>query len=158
MLIITVYSMQSISNTFQGILISNGTSSYAVFIYDCTNMEWGGGVIGWQQSTTQYASHSNSGLISSNEAVCGFQTISFTSLVYRIEGGECTSVPSLSYTDCISLSLWVRVPQVELNFLLSFLSTCYLSSTSFYLSLPLSVYQSSFSSVWRGIGSEFRYN
>ena len=105
MLIITVYSMQSISNTFQGILISNGTSSYAVFIYDCSNMEWGHGVIGWQQSTTQYASHSNSGLISSNEAVCGFQTISFTSLVYRIEGGECTSVPSLSYTDCISLSL-----------------------------------------------------
>ena len=30
--------------------------------------------------------------------------------------------------------LWVRVPQAELNFLLSFLSTCHPSSTSFYLS------------------------
>ena len=29
---------------------------------------------------------------------------------------------------------WMIGPQVELNFLLSFLSTCYLSSTSFYLS------------------------
>ena len=31
----------------------------------------------------------------------------------------------------VSKRLWVRVPQVELNFLIS---TCYLSSTSFYLS------------------------
>ena len=98
-----MYSIQSTTNTFQGILISDGTSSYAVFIYDCSNMEWGGGVIGWQQSTTQYGSHSASGQISANSAVCGFQTSTFTTLVYRI--GEWPSVLSHSSTDCISLSL-----------------------------------------------------
>ena len=103
MLIIIMYSIQSITNTFQGILISDGSSSYAVFIYDCSNMEWGGGVIGWQQSTTQYASYTESGLRSSNRAVCGFQTSSYTTLVYKI--CECTSLPSLTYTECISLSL-----------------------------------------------------
>ena len=41
-------------------------------------------------------------------------------IVWRIDGDE--------------VRLWVQVPQAELNFLLSFLSTCHLSSTSFYLS------------------------
>ena len=75
---------QSTTNTFQGILITDGSSSYAVFIYNCSNMEWGGGVIGWQQSTTQYASYYASGQSSSNTAVCVSQTTSFTTLVYRV--------------------------------------------------------------------------
>ena len=44
-------------NRFQGILITDGYHSYAVFIYQCGSMEWGGGVIGWQASTLQYASY-----------------------------------------------------------------------------------------------------
>ena len=40
------FSIQSTTNTFQGVLISDGSSSYAVFIYDCLKMNWGGGVIG----------------------------------------------------------------------------------------------------------------
>ena len=83
-----MYSIQSTTNTFQGILISDGSSSYAVFIYDCSNMEWGGGVIGWQQSTTQYASHDNSDDRDSNETVCRYQTSSFTTLVYRVDSGK----------------------------------------------------------------------
>ena len=82
------FFIQSTTNSFQGILISDGSSSYAVFIYDCTNMEWGGGVIGWQQSTTRYASHSASRQSSSNEAVCDYQSSSFTSLVYRVDSGQ----------------------------------------------------------------------
>ena len=62
-------------------------------------MEWGGGVIGWQQSTTQYASHDASDDSDSNEAVCEYQTSSFTMLVYRIASGECLSVSPLSYID-----------------------------------------------------------
>ena len=79
-----IYSIQSTTNTFQGIVISDGSSSYAVFIYNCTNMEWGGGVIGWQQSTLQYASHYASGQSSANSAVCGFQTSLLGSLLYKI--------------------------------------------------------------------------
>ena len=54
----------------------------------CSNMEWGGGVIGWQQSTTQYASHNASDDRDSNEAVCRYQTSSFTTLVYRVDSGK----------------------------------------------------------------------
>ena len=115
--ILIVYSIQSTTNTFQGILISDGSSSYAVFIYDCSNMEWGGGVIGWQQSTTQYGSYYASGQTSSNSAVCGLQTSSFTTFVYRI--GEWPSVLSLSSTDCISPSLTLH---------LSFITSLYLVS------------------------------
>ena len=89
------FSIQSTTNTFQGVLISDGSSSYAVFIYDCLKMNWGGGVIGWQQNTTQYASHSASGQSSSNEEVCRGRSSSFTSLVYRISSGKSSSVQCL---------------------------------------------------------------
>ena len=102
-MILITYSIQSTTNTFQGILISDGYSSYAVFIYNCSNMEWRGGVIGWQQSTLQYGSHFASGQSSANIDVCGFQTSLLRSLVYKI--GEYPSVPSLSYVDCTPLSL-----------------------------------------------------
>ena len=96
-----MYSIQS--NTFQGILITDGSSSYAVFIYNCSNMERGGGSIGWYQSKTHYAHYYASFQDNSNRAVCGYQTAIFTSLVYRINKSECPSVSSLSYTDCMPI-------------------------------------------------------
>ena len=62
-------------------------------------------MIGWQQSTSQYASHFASDDGDSNLVVCEYQTSSFTTLVYRIDSGECLSVSSLSCTDFISLPL-----------------------------------------------------
>ena len=55
-------------------------------------MEWGGGVIGWQQSTTQYASHYASGDSDSNEAVCMYQSSLYTALLYRIDSGKYLSI------------------------------------------------------------------
>ena len=64
----------------------------------------------------------------SSSETCSGQT---TSAAYHFRFPLSTSGSALVH---VSKRLWVRVPQVELNFLLSFLSTCYLSSTSFYLS------------------------
>ena len=60
-----------------------------------------------------------------------FHRIRTTSAAYHFRLPLSTSGSALVH---VSKRLWVRVPQVELNFLLSFLSTCYLSSTYFYLS------------------------
>ena len=111
-----MYSIQSTTNTFQGILISDGYSSYAVFTYDCSNMEWGGGVIGWQQSTTQYASHDNSDDRDSNEAVCRYQTSSFTTLVYRVDSGKTfLCIPlSLPTSEFLTHSLPTPLPTSQL--------------------------------------------
>ena len=59
-----------------------------------------------------------------------FHRIRTTSAVYHFRLPLSTSGSAHVH---VSKRLWVLVPQVELNFLLSFLSTCYLSSTSFYL-------------------------
>ena len=103
-----MYSIQS--NTFQGILITDGSSSYAVFIYNCSNMEWGGSVINWYQSETHYAVYYASGLSNSNRAVCGYQTTIFTTLVYRIDKSKFhqfllspTLIVCLYHSLCISL-------------------------------------------------------
>ena len=49
------------TNTFQGILITDDVTSYAVFIYECGGMGWGGATIGWEASSTEYESHYLSG-------------------------------------------------------------------------------------------------
>ena len=63
-----------------------------------------------------------------------FHRIRTTSAAYHFRLPLSTSGSALVH---VSKRLWVRVPQMELNFLLSFLSNCYLSSTSFYLSSTL---------------------
>ena len=79
--------MQSKTNTFQGILITDGSSSYAVFIYDCGSMEWGGGVIGWQEGSSQYNSHSLSGDINSNDIGCLYSN-TYSAVVFKIDNGK----------------------------------------------------------------------
>ena len=79
--------MQSKTNTFQGILITNGSSSYAVFVYDCGSMEWGGGVIGWQEGSSQYNSHYLSGDINSNDVGCLYSN-TYSAVVFKIDDGK----------------------------------------------------------------------
>ena len=73
-------------------------------------MQWGGGVIGWQQSTTRYASYFASGQSDSNDAVCENHMSYFTTLVYKIDQSECPLVLSLLHYNIISLSLTLPVP------------------------------------------------
>ena len=75
---------QFITNTFQGILITDGADSYAVFIYVCGGMEWGGGEIGWQDSSSDYASHYLSGSSISNDIGCLYSS-SYSAVVFRLD-------------------------------------------------------------------------
>ena len=68
---------------FQAVLITDGTSSYAVFIYDCGGMEWGGAEIGWQYNSSLYREHYLSG---SSSASIGCQYSStYSAIVYRLD-------------------------------------------------------------------------
>ena len=79
--------IQFTSNTFQGVLITDGSSSYAVFIYKCGSMRWGGGVIGWQESLSQYNSHYLSGDSNSNDIGCLYST-NYSAAVFKIDDGK----------------------------------------------------------------------
>ena len=83
----TCIFIQSTTNTFQGVLITDDSSSYAVFIYECGSMEWGGGVIGWQASTSQYNSHYLSGKSISHDVGCLYST-NYSAVVFKIDDGK----------------------------------------------------------------------
>ena len=57
--------------------------SYAVFIYDCGTMMWGGGVIGWQASSSNYVANSLSGLSDNNNIACLYSTKQ-SAIVYHL--------------------------------------------------------------------------
>ena len=48
-------------------------------------MEWGGGVIGWQESSSQYNSHYLSGESHSNDVGCLYSN-SYSAVVFKIDG------------------------------------------------------------------------
>ena len=76
-------NLQSTTNTFQGILITDGTYSYAVFIYECGGMEWGGGEIGWRDGSSKQVSHPLSGSSNSNDIGCLYSE-TYSAIVYRL--------------------------------------------------------------------------
>ena len=82
-----IFLLQYTTNTFQGVLITDGSSSYAVFIYDCDNMDWGGGVIGWQASTSQYNSHYLSGHSNSNGVGCLYSN-TYSAVIFELYNGK----------------------------------------------------------------------
>ena len=88
--------MQGITNTFQAILITDGTDSYAVFIYECGGMEWGGGVIGWQDSSSNYVSHYLSGRSNSNNIGCLYSS-SYSAVVYKLKLDSEFACPFVAY-------------------------------------------------------------
>ena len=73
---------QSTTVTFQAVLITDGSDSYAVFIYDCGGMGWGGATIGWQDSATLYREHYLSG--SSSADVGCLYSNSNSAIVYKL--------------------------------------------------------------------------
>ena len=60
------------SNTFQGILITNGEVSYAVFTYKCGLMAWSGGAsIGYSTDGSFYYNHDLSLTSNASMIACG---------------------------------------------------------------------------------------
>ena len=77
------FHSQFITNTFQGILITDGRNSYAVFIYECGGMEWGGGEIGWRDGSSEQVSHPLSGSSNSNDIGCLYSN-TYSAIAYRL--------------------------------------------------------------------------
>ena len=73
------------TSTFQGVLITDGSASYAVFIYECGGMEWDGATIGWAYSSTLYERHNLSGTRSA-EVGCRYSATN-SAIVYRLDDG-----------------------------------------------------------------------
>ena len=71
------------TSTFQAVLITDGYDSYAVFIYQCGGMGWGGAEIGWQASRQDVDEHQLSGRESA-QIGCEYSTNS-SSTVFRLE-------------------------------------------------------------------------
>ena len=74
------------NTTFQGILITDGSVSYAVFIYECGGMGWGGATIGWQANSSDYQSHPLSGKSDNNKIGCLYSD-AYSAVVYHLS--EC---------------------------------------------------------------------
>ena len=74
---------QAITSTFQCVLITDGSTSYAVFIYECGGMEWDGASIGWQATSSLYQRHLLSGS-HSDKVDCEYSNFS-SAIVYRLD-------------------------------------------------------------------------
>ena len=69
------------ANTFQAILITNGTKSYAVYTYKCGEMEWGDeSTIGFNAGGEYYENHPITGHFQSHYISC-LQNISTGNLI-----------------------------------------------------------------------------
>ena len=74
-------------NTFQGIVITNGASSYAVFTYECGDINWGGGAtIGFKATGSFYQNHAYSGSRAASIDCVNSPTSQWNNVVYRLNG------------------------------------------------------------------------
>ena len=81
-----LFSQQAQTSTFQAVLITNDTESYALFIYECDKLDWDGAVIGWVETGyDQYESDYRSGDSSSR---VGCQFYRKTTVIYRLSEYE----------------------------------------------------------------------
>ena len=71
-----------LTNRFQGVLITDGFDSYAVFLYNCDDMDWNGAAkIGWQASPSLYNSHRMSGAVNARDVACINTPITLSSTI-----------------------------------------------------------------------------
>ena len=72
------------TNTFQSVLITDGTKSYAVYTYQCGEMEWGDeSTIGFNAGQDYYENHPVTGHFQSHFIAC-LQNISAESLITNV--------------------------------------------------------------------------
>ena len=99
--------LQFTTNTFQGVIITDGSTSYAVFLYYCPSMEWSGNaVIGWQASRYRYRNHPLSGTSDAKQVAClNTATSSYNTVVFKLSSVsklEPVHVTAYMYSICLS--------------------------------------------------------
>ena len=78
-----IYLQDGHTNSFQGIIITDHIFTYAVFIYECGGMGWGGGIIGWQYNTTTFQTNPLN-LQSDNNRIGCLYSSTYSAIVYRL--------------------------------------------------------------------------
>ena len=84
--------IRSQTNTFQGLVITNGTQSYAVFTYKCDQIKWGGGAtVGFKADGTYFRNYDLSGQDNVQYIGCVNQpSTDWNNLVYTlVPEGKC---------------------------------------------------------------------
>ena len=75
------------TNTFQGIVITNGASSYAVFTYECGDINWSGmATIGFKATGSFYQNHAYSGSRAASIDCVNSPNSQWNNVVYRLNG------------------------------------------------------------------------
>lgn len=73
------------TNTFQGIVITNGYQSFSVFIYRCGSMQWSGGAkIGFKANDDLYEIHNLSGGNANRIACQNLPQAVWSNVVYQL--------------------------------------------------------------------------
>ena len=75
------------TNTFQGILVTDGLQSYAIFTYQCGSMQWSGdpATIGFIADGGFFQNHPLSGTLNSRDIACqNFPGTVWNNVVYRL--------------------------------------------------------------------------
>ena len=90
-------SLFSQSNTFQGIVITNGSKTYAVYTYHCDDVQWSdGSVIGFNAGGRYYANHPLSDSIAASDIDCVHHSLGseWNNVVYDLNpNGTVASTP-----------------------------------------------------------------
>ena len=97
------------TNTFQTVLISNGTKAYSVFTYVCDTMKWSDeATIGFNAGGSYYQLHPLSGRIHSSAIDCVHTTLgqNINNVVYDLapttpEGTQPPPVETCKFTSCV---------------------------------------------------------
>ena len=95
------YSLSSYSqtNTFQGIVITDGNKTYAVYTYHCDDVQWSdGSVIGFNAGGSYYKNHPLSDSLAARDIDCVHSPGSeWNNVVYDVNpNGTVTIVPPAS--------------------------------------------------------------
>ena len=74
------------TNSYQGIVITDGRESYALFTYQCGSMSWhGNATVGFNAGGTLYENHPLAGTSSANSVSClSYSTAVWMNLVYKL--------------------------------------------------------------------------
>ena len=82
-------------NTYQGIVITDGNTTYAVFTYQCGLMEWSrGATIGFNAAGQIYENHPFSGSENVHEIACvNSPDLEWSNLVYKLTNESLGPLP-----------------------------------------------------------------
>ena len=84
-MIFTILNLVLQTNTFQGIVVTNGFQSYALFIYECGKLQWSGnGAIGFKANSRLSRIHRLSGSNASFVACENSPGSVWSNLVYQL--------------------------------------------------------------------------